>query len=75
MHDLQQEISDASDEAAQQYLNETPDDERSDSEVARLMKAAAKSKMTTLKGQWSKYSAVANPKLGAEFLQEVFYHH
>jgi hypothetical protein len=35
------------------------------------MRAAAKAKQQSFKGQFSKFTAVANPKLGDEFLHEV----
>jgi hypothetical protein len=35
------------------------------------MRAATKAKQQSFKGQFSKFTAVANPKFGDEFLQEV----
>jgi hypothetical protein len=35
------------------------------------MRAVAKSKTTSLRGQFGKHLAVANPKLGDKFLDEV----
>jgi hypothetical protein len=35
------------------------------------MRAAAKTKLQSFKGQFSKYTVVANPKFGDEFLEEV----
>jgi hypothetical protein len=35
------------------------------------MRAAAKAKKQSFKGQFSKFTAVINPKFGDEFLQEV----
>jgi hypothetical protein len=35
------------------------------------MKAAAKTKLHSFKGQFSKYTTVTNPKFGNEFLEEV----
>jgi hypothetical protein len=35
------------------------------------MRAAAKSKQHSFKGQFSKFTAVANPKFGDGFLDEV----
>jgi hypothetical protein len=74
---LQQEIAEASDDAAKKYNDETPDDERSTLEVGALMRAAAKTKHTSFKGQFSKFTAIANPKFGDKFLHEVSipYHH
>jgi hypothetical protein len=74
---LQQEIAEASGDAARKYYDETPDDERSTSKVTAIIRAAAKSKHQSFKGQFSKYTAIANPKFGNEFLEEVriFYPH
>jgi hypothetical protein len=36
-----------------------------------MMRAAAKAKQQSFKGQFSKFTAIANPKFGDEFLQEV----
>jgi hypothetical protein len=68
---VQQEIAEASDEAAQRYLEETPESERSDSGITSAMRAAAKAKAASYRGKFSKYTAVANPKLGDQFLDEV----
>jgi hypothetical protein len=68
---LQQEITEASDDAARKYYDETSKDERNDAKVIALMRAAAKTKLQSFKGQFSKYTAVANPKFGDEFLEEV----
>jgi hypothetical protein len=61
----------ASDDATRKYYDETPKDERIDTEVTTLMRVAAKTKLQSFKGQFSKYTAVANPKFGDEFLEEV----
>ncbi len=42
-----------------------------DVEVTKAMREAAKAKAQVFKGQWSKYSSVANPRLGNQFLEEV----
>jgi hypothetical protein len=68
---LQQEIVEASDDAARKYNDETPKEERSNIKVAAVMRAATKTKLHSFKGQFSKYTAVANPKFGDEFLEEV----
>ena len=68
---LQQEIAEASDDAARKYYEETPEGERTSSGVTSVMRAAAKTKQNSFKGQFSKFTGVANPKLGDEFLQEV----
>jgi hypothetical protein len=67
---LQQQIAEASDEAARKYMEETPEADKSDSGLTAAMRAAAKTKVQAYKGQFSKF-AIANPKLGDEFLEEV----
>ena len=52
-------------------MEETPKADRSNSGMMAAMRAAAKSKVQAYKGQFSKYLAIANPKLGDEFLEEV----
>jgi hypothetical protein len=47
---LQQEIAEASDDAARKYYDETPKDERNDTEVPAVMKAAAKTKKHSFRG-------------------------
>jgi hypothetical protein len=68
---LQQEIAEAADEAARKYYDETDPKDISDSEVTALMRAAARSKQHSFRGQFAKHLAVANPKFGDKFLQEV----
>jgi hypothetical protein len=68
---LQQEMAEASDEATKKYAEEIPENERSDSGVMAVMRAAAKNKAQSFKGQFSKYTTSTNPKLGDEFLEEV----
>jgi hypothetical protein len=68
---LQQEIAEAADEAARKYYDETEPNDRSDTDVTALMRAAAKSKQQSFRGQFAKHLAVANPKFGDKFLQEV----
>jgi hypothetical protein len=67
----QQEIADASNDAARKYYEETTEADRTVSGVTAVMRAAAKAKQQSFKGQFSKFTAVANPKFGDEFLQEV----
>jgi hypothetical protein len=57
--------------AARKYYDETPKEDRSDEGVTAVMRSAAKSKQQSFKGQFSKYLAVANPKFGDKFLDEV----
>jgi hypothetical protein len=52
-------------------LEETPESERSDSGITSAMRAAAKAKAASYRGKFSKYTAVANPKLRDQFLDEV----
>jgi hypothetical protein len=68
---LQQEISEASDDASRKYYEETPEKDRTGSGVTEVMRAAAKSKQQSFKGQFSKFTAVANPKFGDAFMDEV----
>jgi hypothetical protein len=67
----QQEIADASNDAARNYYEETAEADRTVSGVTAVMRAAAKAKQQSFKGQFSKFTAVANPKFGDEFFQEV----
>ena len=68
---LLQEIAKASDDAARKYYEEILEGERTNSGVTSVMRAAAKAKQQSFKGQFSKFTAVANPKLGDEFLHEI----
>jgi hypothetical protein len=68
---LQQEIAEASDDAARKYYEETLELERTGLGVTAVMRAAAKSKQQSFKGQFSKFTVVANPKFGDGFLDEV----
>jgi hypothetical protein len=68
---LQQEIGEASDDAARKYYDETPLEDRTDSGVTAAMRAAAKTRHHTFKGQFFKYLSIANPKFGDKFLEEV----
>jgi hypothetical protein len=68
---LQQEIAEASDDAARKYYEETPEAERTGPGVTAVMRAAAKTKQHSFKGQFSKFTVVANPKFGDGFLDEV----
>ena len=68
---MQQEIGEASDEAARRYYDETPKEEWSDLGVTGAMRGAAKTKHQSFKGQFFKYLSIANPKFGDKFLEEV----
>jgi len=67
----QQEISEATDFAARKYKVDTPRQSQSDIGVTVAMKEASTAKVLSYKGQFSKYTSVANPNLGAQFLDEV----
>jgi hypothetical protein len=68
---MQQEISEASDDASRKYYEETLEKDMTGLGVIEVMKAAAKSKHQSFKGQFSKFTAVANPKFGDAFMDEV----
>jgi hypothetical protein len=68
---MQQDISEASDEAARKYIDETEKKDRDPTVVTQVMRAVAKAKAASYRGKFSKYAAVANPKLGDRFLEEV----
>ena len=68
---LQQEILEASDDASRKYYEETPEEERTGSGVTEVMKDAAKAKHQSFKNQFSKFTAVTNPKFGDAFMDEV----
>jgi hypothetical protein len=69
----QQEIAEASDEAAQRYMDDTPECECTNAGITAAMKVAAKAKAASYRGKFSKFTAVANPKLGDKFLDEVIF--
>jgi hypothetical protein len=68
---LQQEILEASDDASRKYYEETPEKDRTGLGVTKVMRAAARNKHQSFKGQFSKFTAVANPKFGDAFMDEV----
>ena len=68
---FQQEIGEASDDVVRKYYNETLKEDRSDIDVTTTMKAAAKTKHYSFKGQFFKYLLIANLKFGDKFLEEV----
>jgi hypothetical protein len=68
---LQQEISEASNDASRKYYEETSETDRTGLGVTEVMKAAAKTKHQSFKGQFSKFIAVANPKFDDAFMDEV----
>lgn len=52
-------------------MEETDPEDRSDADITAVMRDAAKAKAASFRGKFSKYTAVANPKLGDQFLLEV----
>ena len=68
---FQQEIGEASNDAARKYYDETPKEDRSDTGVTAMMRAAARLKHQSFKGQFIKYLLIANPKFGDKILEEV----
>jgi hypothetical protein len=68
---LQQEILEASDDASRKYYEETPEMDRTGSGVTEVMRVAAKSKHASFKGQFSKFTTVADPKFGDAFIDEI----
>jgi hypothetical protein len=68
---MQQDIFEASDEAARKYIDETEEKDRDPTVVTQDMRAVAKAKAASYRGKFSKFAAVANPKLGDRFLEEV----
>jgi hypothetical protein len=68
---LQQEIAEAADDVARKYYDETAKEDRSDTVITAVMRAAAKTRQQSFRGQFAKHLAIANPKFGDMFLQEV----
>jgi hypothetical protein len=61
----------AFDDASRKYYEETPEKDRTGSGVTEVMRAAAKTKHQSFKGQFSKSTAIANPKFGDTFMDGV----
>jgi hypothetical protein len=68
---MQQDISEASNEAARKYIDKTKEKDKDPTVVTQVMRTVAKAKAVSYRGKFSKYAAVANPKLGDRFLEEV----
>jgi hypothetical protein len=68
---MQQDISEASDEATRKYNDEIEEKDRDPTVVTQVMRTTAKAKAASYRGKFSKFAAVANPKLGDRFLEEV----
>jgi hypothetical protein len=54
-------------------MEDTPEGERTDAGITAAMRAAAKTKAASYRGKFSKFTVVANPKLGDKFLDEVIF--
>jgi 3-methyladenine DNA glycosylase AlkC len=61
---LQQEIVEAFDKVARKYNNETPEEEKNALGITAAMRAIAKTTHQSFEGQFSKYTAITNSKLG-----------
>ena len=62
----------ASDDAAREYRRSTPKDEQTASGVWDAMTEASENMVESIrKKDFTKYLAIANPKHGDEFLEEV----
>jgi hypothetical protein len=68
---LQQEIAQSSNEATRRYKDETLKMDSSDLAVTSAMEKVAKTKATSFRRKFSKYTVVANPKLSDSFLEDV----
>ena len=68
---FQQEITEASDDVVKKYYEEIIKDNRSNTTIIAIMKATARSKQQSFKSHFAKYLAIANPKFGDKFFQEV----
>ena len=68
---LQQEILEASDDASRKYYEEILKKDRTNSGVTQVMRAIARNKHASFKGQFSKFTIVANPKFDDAFMNEV----
>jgi hypothetical protein len=54
-------------------MEDTPKGECTDAGIIAAMRAAAKAKVASYREKFSKVTAVANPKLGDKFLDEVIF--
>ena len=70
---LQQEIGEAFNNVARKYYDETPKEDWSDTGVIAAMRAVAKTKHHSFKGQFFKYLSITNPKFGDKFLEEIVF--
>jgi hypothetical protein len=71
----QQDIAAVADEAAQKYKEDTAPEALTEGGPTAAMLEAVKVKTQNLVSRLSKLTAVANPTLGREFLEEVHIHH
>ena len=68
----QREIAQASDDAARAYLDKTPEEEQTATAVWDVMTEASERMVESIKKKdFTKYLAIANPKNGDDFLNEV----
>ena len=67
-NDLLQDIADVSNDDARKYYEETGEAERTVLGVTVVMRAVAKAKQQSFKGQFSKFTTITNPEFGDEFL-------
>jgi hypothetical protein len=71
----QQDIAAVADEAAQKYKEDTAPEALTEGGPTAAMLEAVKVKTQNLVSSLSKLTAVANPALRPEFLEEVHIHH
>ena len=69
---VQYEIAAAADVAVRLYKEETLEDDQSQEGILVAMRLGTKEKTTKLIQKLGKLTAVANPNLGSEWLQEVW---
>jgi hypothetical protein len=70
-YEIQQDIPEASNERVRTYINEIVEANRFDAKITAIMRAVAKAKAALYLEKFSKYTSVANPKLGNKSLEEV----
>ena len=69
-----QQISEAADDASRKYYEESPEKDRTSLGATEVIKVATKSKHQSFKGQYLKFTTVANSKFGDGFMDEVSLH-
>lgn len=68
---MQQEVSSAADEAARLYLERTLPGDRTSRGIHDAMREASLAKVKSYRSEFDKLAAVAIPKNGPKFLEEV----